>query len=194
MNIINLERQNNTQIDQAARLLTIGFRELSPQSWPDMETALEEVYEFFETDRICRLAVDVDRQVIGWVGGIQQYDGHVWELHPLVVHPNFQRQGIGRALVLDFENQIRQLGGDTIILGTDDHMAWTSVANQDLYIGIPEYIRAIHNLPDKPEHPFNFYKKLGFTIVGLVPDANGAGKPDILMAKRVSRGLTLNVP
>jgi aminoglycoside 6'-N-acetyltransferase I len=32
-----------------------------------------------------------------------------------------------------------------------------------------------------------FYRKLGFVIVGVVPDANGPGKPDILMAKRVGR-------
>jgi hypothetical protein len=34
-------------------------------------------------------------------------------------------------------------------------------------------------------HPFEFYQKLGYAIVGVVPDANGWGKPDILMAKRV---------
>ena len=28
----------------------------------------------------------------------------------------------------------------------------------------------------------------GFVIVGVVPDANGLGKPDILMAKRVADG------
>jgi hypothetical protein len=34
-------------------------------------------------------------------------------------------------------------------------------------------------------HPFEFYQKAGFSIVGVVPDANGPGKPDILMAKRL---------
>ncbi len=29
------------------------------------------------------------------------------------------------------------------------------------------------------------YQKRGFVIVGVVPDANGLGKPDILMAKRI---------
>jgi len=34
---------------------------------------------------------------------------------------------------------------------------------------------------------YEFYQKLGFTIVGIIPDANGWGKPDILVAKRVNR-------
>ena len=34
-------------------------------------------------------------------------------------------------------------------------------------------------------HPYEFYQRCGFTIVGVVPDANGLGKPDILLAKRV---------
>jgi aminoglycoside 6'-N-acetyltransferase I len=29
------------------------------------------------------------------------------------------------------------------------------------------------------------YQKCGFLIVGVMPDANGPGKPDILMAKRI---------
>jgi hypothetical protein len=27
---------------------------------------------------------------------------------------------------------------------------------------------------------------MGYTIVGVIPDANGLGKPDILMAKRIA--------
>ena len=36
------------------------------------------------------------------------------------------------------------------------------------------------------DHPAGFYMRLGFEVVGLIPDANGPGKPDILMAKRVN--------
>jgi aminoglycoside 6'-N-acetyltransferase I len=32
-----------------------------------------------------------------------------------------------------------------------------------------------------------FHQKLGYTVVGVVPDANGPGKPDISMAKRVRK-------
>jgi len=32
---------------------------------------------------------------------------------------------------------------------------------------------------------FTFYKKLGYKIVNVIPEANGIGKPDILMAKRI---------
>jgi hypothetical protein len=28
-----------------------------------------------------------------------------------------------------------------------------------------------------------FYQRLGYTIVGVIPDANGPGKPDIVMTK-----------
>jgi hypothetical protein len=37
-------------------------------------------------------------------------------------------------------------------------------------------------------HPYEFYRKVGFTIVGALPDANGFGQPDIFMAKRVRNG------
>ncbi|MCX7029698.1 MAG: hypothetical protein NTU62_06205 [Spirochaetes bacterium] len=34
-------------------------------------------------------------------------------------------------------------------------------------------------------HPYKFYLMNGFSIVGVMPDANGFGKPDITMAKRI---------
>jgi aminoglycoside 6'-N-acetyltransferase I len=34
-------------------------------------------------------------------------------------------------------------------------------------------------------HPFEFYGKNGYKIVGVIPDANGFEKPDIIMTKRI---------
>jgi aminoglycoside 6'-N-acetyltransferase I len=53
----------------------------------------------------------------------------------------------------------------------------------DLYPNVWEHIANIKNLG---RHPYEFYQKVGFVIVGVVPDANGPGKPDIYMAKRVA--------
>src|SRR5437870_2681748 len=101
-------------------MVVTGFKEHWPDAWPDMESALEEVRESFQADRISRVAIDEDGTALGWIGGISQYDGNVWELHPLVVSPEQQQKGIGRALVEDFEGQVRAHGGITITLGSDD--------------------------------------------------------------------------
>jgi aminoglycoside 6'-N-acetyltransferase I len=85
---------------------------------------------------------------------------------------------------LDIEEIIRHRGGTTIYLGTDDEDGMTSLADTDLYPDVFEHIARIKNLK---HHPYQFYQKLGFVIVGVIPDANGPGKPDILMSKRVAR-------
>jgi hypothetical protein len=97
--------------------------------------------------------------------------------------PSVQRRGIGRALVADLEVQVRQRGALTILLGSDDETTMTTLSGVDLYPDVWPHIRSIRNLRG---HPFEFYQKCGFVIVGVVPDANGFGKPDILMAKRVA--------
>ena len=182
MEITTLTSDNDRLIHQAAQLLVDAFREHWPDAWPTMEEGLKEVGEMLETGRICRVAVDEKGSLLGIIGGIPGYDGNVWELHPLAVQPFLQGQGIGQRLVEDFEVQVRSKGGLTITLGTDDEDGMTSLANTDLYENLWEKIRDIRNLKG---HPFEFYQKMGFIISGVVPDANGPGKPDILMAKRV---------
>jgi aminoglycoside 6'-N-acetyltransferase I len=140
------------------------------------------VRQSFGEDRISRVAVDETGNALGWIGGIKQYDGNVWELHPLVVGGDTRGKGVGRALVEDLEEQVRQRGGLTIWLGTDDEDDQTSLSGVNLYPNVWEHLTKIRNLRD---HPFEFYQKLGFVIVGVMPDANGRGKPDIYMAKRV---------
>ena len=182
MKIITLSPDNASLIQQAAQLLVDAFREHWHDAWPTLEEGLKEVREMLESERICRVAVDEKGNLLGMIGGIPGYDGNVWELHPLAVQPSLQGQGIGRALVEDFEEQVRLKGGLTITLGSDDEDGMTSLSNVDLYENLWEKIRDIRNLKN---HPFEFYQKMGYVITGVVPDANGRGKPDILMAKRV---------
>jgi aminoglycoside 6'-N-acetyltransferase I len=184
MIIADLLPHDQDKFHQTARLLMEGFKTHWPNAWPDLDSALEEVQDSFGEDRISRVALDDSGQVLGWIGAIAEYDGHAWQMHPLVVHPRHQGKGIGRALVLDIEELIRQRGGITIYLGTDDEDSMTSLADIDLYPDVFEHIARINNLK---HHPYQFYQKLGFVIVGVIPDANGPGKPDILMAKRVIR-------
>jgi aminoglycoside 6'-N-acetyltransferase I len=183
MQIVDLLPNDQQMIEQVTAVLHTGFQTHYPESWPDMESARAEVLDVFQPGRICRVAVADDGTVLGWVGGISQYNGRAWELHPLVVHPAYQGQGIGRALVADLEAQVRARGGVTLFLGTDDVDNQTSLSNVDVYPKPLEHLARLQNLN---RHPFEFYQKVGFAIVGIIPDANGPGKPDILMAKRIS--------
>jgi aminoglycoside 6'-N-acetyltransferase I len=180
--IIALTQDNQSLIDQCAQMLIDGFTITAPAAWPTLERALAEVAECLHLDYCCRVAVDEQGNALGWIGGRPAYHGRVWELHPLVVRPDRQRQGIGRRLVIDLEEQVKARGGITIQLGTDDERNLTTLGGVDLYPNPLEHLRQIRNLYG---HPFEFYQKLGFVLVGVLPDANGFGKPDIFMAKRV---------
>jgi len=182
MNIISLLPDNNLLIQQATQLLVDAFREHWSEAWPTVEDGLKEAYEMLGAERICRAAVDEGENLLGIIGGLPQYDGNVWELHPLAVQPAMQGRGIGQALVKDFEEQVHMRGGLTITLGSDDEDNMTSLSGVDLYENLWEKVQNIRNLKN---HPFEFYQKLGYIITGVVIDANGIGKPDILMSKRV---------
>lgn len=159
-----------------------SFKEHSPDAWPDVESALATVHESFGNERISRVAVDDNGAALGWIGAIKQYDGRVWELHPLAVSRAAQGEGIGRALVEDLEEQVSVRGGMTLWLGSDDEDLMTSIGGVDLY---PQPLEHLRNLKNLRGHPFEFYQKLGFVVVGVMPDANGFGKPDIFLAKRI---------
>ena len=183
--IVDFPADDKRIIQQAARLLIEGFKDHWPAAWPDMDRALQEVHDSLGSGGINRIALDEHGTLLGWVGAISQYDGHAWELHPLVVHVSHQRKGIGRALVADLETQVRKRGGITIYLGTDDEDNMTTLGGTDLYPDVIGHLSHIRNLRG---HPYEFYQKLGYAIVGVIPDANGLGKPDIIMAKRIGTG------
>jgi aminoglycoside 6'-N-acetyltransferase I len=181
MSIIDLRLEDNTSIQAATRLLYEVFAEENP-SWRTIEDALEEVNDILTEGGIIRMALDENGRILGWIGGLEQYNGNVWELHPLAVRQDKQRQGIGSALVRDFEEQAAKQGVVTVTLGTDDTNGKTTLSGKNLYPDVWIHIKEIQNLGD---HPYEFYQKLGYTITGVIPDANGPGKPDILMSKRI---------
>lgn len=183
MSIIDLQSGHEKFIAQVAAMLVEAFAHF-PDTWSTLEEARAEVLESFAPERISRVALDENGDAVGWVGGIPQYDGNVYELHPLAIKPSHQRQGIGRALVADLEAQARLRGAITVVLGSDDEFDGTNLYGQDLYPNIAAWIANIKNVRN---HPYEFYQKCGYVIYGIVPDANGFGKPDIMMAKRVGQ-------
>ncbi len=168
-------------IEQTAALLRRTFSGRS-QEWQDIASARRAVGASLEAGKISRIALDASDHVLGWIGGHSIYDGYVWEIHPIVVAQEQRRLGIGRALIHDLEVLVRAQGALTLWAGSDDEHGETSLSGADLYEDVPGSIRDIRNLAN---HPYEFYLKVGFRIVGVLPDANGLGKPDIFLAKSV---------
>jgi aminoglycoside 6'-N-acetyltransferase I len=173
-----LRADDTDAITQAAALLVGAF----PHWLPTMELARDEVMEALEADRIC-LVARADDQILGWIGAIPEYS-HAWELHPLVVRADARRMGVGASLVRALEERVREAGALTLYLGTDDDgpAPGTSAGGVELFPGVLAHATRLRVF----DHPAGFYMRQGFEIVGLIPDANGPGKPDILMAKRLN--------
>lgn len=181
MRVVAVGPQDHATIAEMAGVLVAAFAEHSPDSWPDLPSAVAEVAEALAPGKLCLAAVDDDGSVLGWIGGQLEYS-LVWELHPLAVRPQNQGEGIGRALVRELEARVKALGALTLRLGTEDDAGQTSIFGTDMYDDPLGKLRSIQN-PGR--HAFGFYERLGYTIVGVIPDSNGPGKHDILMAKRL---------
>ena len=175
--IVDLAAQALELRTQAAAILAEAFPQ--ENGWPTIELGLAEI-DWVARDGFVRAAVG-DGRVLGWVGGLPEYRGRVWELHPIVVDRTRRLSGIGRTLVAAFEDEARGRGGLTATLGTDDEFDMTSLSGVDLYRDVPGQIAALRDLGRR--HPFLFYRKLGYVVTGLMPDANGRGRPDIYMSK-----------
>lgn len=176
--IEDLQADDRAAIDQIAALLMAAF-----PGWKETsEETRDEVRESFEPGRLSLVARSGD-EILGWIGAIPTYD-YAWELHPLAVSEGARGRGIGSALVTAVEERVRARGALTLYLGTDDDgpTPGTSAGGIDLY---PDPLTHAATL-EVIAHPTAFYRRLGFVVVGLIPDANGPGKPDILMAKRIS--------
>jgi aminoglycoside 6'-N-acetyltransferase I len=180
LTIEDLTAVDGGAIEEAARLLHAAFSPLGV--WTTMAEARHEVIESISAESVSRVARSSEGAVIGWIGAIRQYDGLVWELHPVVVDESHRRHGVGRALILDLESILTARGALTLWAGSDDLAGETSLGGVDLYAALPKRLAAVHSWGG---HPLPFYRRLGFHVIGVMPDANGRGRPDIFLAKRL---------
>ncbi|MFA5007511.1 MAG: GNAT family N-acetyltransferase [Candidatus Izemoplasmatales bacterium] len=159
--------------------LAAMFAAVFPHTYADIGP--EEADECLADDRVAIAAVSGGR-LVGFVGAIPQYGTTGWELHPIMVAREYRSRGVGTALIRALEAEVANHGGITIYLGSDDEFGTTSLYGCDLYDRTFERIEHIENFN---RHPYGFYVKMEYKIVGVIPDANGFGKPDIWLAKRI---------
>ncbi len=157
------------------------LHETFPHAYKDFEEGFEEVESLFEGESVVLVAED-NNTIVGVIGAKAQYSHTGWELHPLAVVKSHRGKGLGSALVKALENKMRSQACVVLYLGTDDEFFQTSLSQEDLFADPLGAIKRIKNLKN---HPYTFYQKMGFKIVGVIPDANGLNKPDIMMAKRM---------
>ncbi len=183
MQLIDIRTASDAQLSEAARILVEALAHV-PSAWKTHEAAMDEVATFFIDDERRALIACEGAFVLGWIGRIAAYS-HCWELHPLVVDPPAQGRGIGTALVHALEQEAALSGVLTITLGSDDDFGGTTIYGRDLG---PDPLAPLATLaPIGRGHPFTFYRRLGYAVCGVIPDADGPGRHDILMAKRIGR-------
>ena len=177
MKIVNMNEITKDQVLQAAQILTDSL----PFGWATLQEAIKEIDERFIPENTMLVAIH-NIEVVGW-GGILApvYHGNVFELHPLAVRADMRRRGIGRAIVTALEEDARKQGGLIVQFGADDEGGETSLAHVDLFDNLPKHLAEF----SPGIHQSGFYMKLGYKIIGVMPDANGIGKPDIYFAKRL---------
>ncbi len=172
------ERSAKKDIEACARILMDSFA----HAWNTREEADRTIGGILESGIL--VAIRRNGETAGFVGALPQYP-FGWELHPLAVAEGLRDMGLGSLLVSRIEREAAKAGALVLYLGTDDEDGATSLSEGDLFQDTLEKIKEIRNYGG---HPFSFYQKCGYRIVGVLPDVNGPGKPDIFMAKRLSAG------
>ncbi len=166
---------------QAARILATAYGD-GASPWPNVRSAMGEVEACVDLPNVCVGLCEGER-LLGWVGLRPMYE-KTWELHPLAVALEEQRKGFGTLLVREIEREAaaRNLAG--IALGADDDRFRTSLSRTDIdESNIFDELKNIRNLEG---HPYEFYRKCGYMIVGMIPNANGKRKPDIWLWKALA--------
>jgi aminoglycoside 6'-N-acetyltransferase I len=181
MQIVDLNAGDERRSEAVAQLLHVSFADLAPDYLPTLAAAREAVCESFGEDSLSRLMLTDQDELAGFIAGRLMY-GRLWELHPLAVAPAYRHSGCGRRLVADLAALVAARGGLTLHASTSDETGSTTLYGKDLYA---DPLGALRELRSTRQHPLDFYTRLGFALVGVMPDAEGPGKHSIHFALRV---------
>ena len=178
-----LVNESSETMEQAVKILIETFPLAG--MWPDIdeEQAIEEVNDCVSDENIC-IGIKANNKLIGWVGLRPMYKT-TWELHPMAVSPEYQGKGYGKILLSELEKIAREKGIIGIYAGSDDETGKTSLS--EIEINRDNILEAIMNIKNYKNHPYEFYVKCGYNIIGIIPNANGPQKPDILLWKDIRK-------
>ncbi len=136
---------------------TEAFRE------DELETAAEVVRDALagvDDGHYRLLVVERDRRVVGWsCHGLVPLSDGAWDLYWIVVDPDVQGVGLGRALLGAVEADVAALGGRWVLAETSDSAGYTATRR--------------------------FYERAGYVVVGDVPDFYRDGDGRLTFGKRV---------
>ena len=176
LELFRLNGERKTELEACGRILMESFA----HAWNTKEEAAKTLQETLESGIL--IAIRRNGVVAGFAGVHPEYS-FGWELHPLAVAAGARKMGLGSLLTARIEREAAKAGALVIYLGTDDEDGATSLSEGDLFENTLGKIGGIQNYSG---HPYEFYQKCGYRIVGVLPDVNGPGKPDIFMAKRLT--------
>jgi aminoglycoside 6'-N-acetyltransferase I len=179
----NINESEETK-KQAAEILYATFTEINGNLWLKNEKdALDEVGECIKGANIC-IGIKLENKLIGWAGLRPMYE-KTWELHPMVIKKEFQGKKYGKILLNEIEIMAYKNGIIGIVAGSDDETNSTSLSEKE--INCENIFEEIKNIKNYKNHPFEFYKKCGYIIIGIIPNANGQNKPDIWLWKDIRK-------
>ena len=177
--IVDLDTKDREVVERLASITFEAFKENAPDWIPTIDLARNQVLRADASGRLGRV-IRRQGQIVGWIGLIKgQY---VWEIHPIAVAIDSQYMGVGHALVEDAIRLAKEGGALTLFAGTSDEVGTTNLFGGDLYENPVESIR---NMEAIGRNPYKFWENAGFKVVGLMPDAEGLGKPGIHLARRL---------
>jgi len=183
---VNLSEIDYGDRELLATLASLSHRagqQHSPNWLRSVDGAMQEIQQASEEGILTSVAFD-NGVPTGWIAA--QHHGYgSWEIHPLLVDPAAGGRGYGKILVQDIERKIRSHGGISVFLSTSDATHSTNLSDVDLYSDPLEALRKIDVRDTDCGHAYQFWQRVGFTVVGVIPDAEGCGVPSINLAKKL---------